>query len=478
MMQFSLTESWNKGATVCASVALLGLFSALLLFALGWGIEPLYVLVIATCVPIAALVMEKWPIVLLAGLLYVGEFKTVPAQGIELTDPTMVALLLLCCAIALRIVLLFTRRSSWTIARLFTGQTAVITLFVLFSAVLALGLLYTESREAGVKVARFETFEILMFLAPLLLIKDKRDLRQLLALCTVLSIILSIQVFIGLLHPSELVLSGNEDISKIGVSELIGFALLFCLYAKPLGSGLLGYACIVTLICGLVACVTRTALIATLATLVISAFVIRSRNSFSRKRILLGMAIAFAVAVPTLFWLMKVPAAQNKLRWKIGELSSLASGATVSTGTITSRLDFYRSALDAFEQHPILGLGVGGWSISYYNQDVLHYPHNFLLEVGAEQGLAGLIPLIALLVLLFRSSLRALRADGELSFTFPTLVFCIAYNLMTGNVESRQFWFVCGLTAAAARISLLTVLTRHERESTSVAELTLMPSVF
>jgi O-antigen ligase len=105
-------------------------------------------------------------------------------------------------------------------------------------------------------------------------------------------------------------------------------------------------------------------------------------------------------------------------------------------------------------QHPILGLGVGGWSIYYYNEDVLHYPHDFVLEVGAEQGAVGLTILISLVVMLFRSALRLLRWDPSLAFMFPVFVFFLSYHLTTGTVEARELWFVCGLVAATSRLSM------------------------
>jgi O-antigen ligase len=304
------------------------------------------------------------------------------------------------------------------------------------------------------KVARFDTFEVLVFFAPLLFLKNKKDVRQLLIVFVVVGIMLSGRVIMDLLHPSELVLIGNEDITKIGISELLGFALLFCLYGKLGESGAIKYACVVIFLFGLVACLTRTALISLLISLVVTALVARGGTGMlSRKRVFIGVVLAVLVAIPTLLWLMDLPAAQGKLRWKVAELLSLASGSSVSTGTVTHRLDFYRSALEVLSQHPIIGLGVGGWSIFYYNEDVLRYPHNFLLEVGAEQGAIGLIPLIVLLVLLLRSALKALHSDHELAFAFPTLLFCIPYHLMTGTVESRQLWFICGLSAATARIA-------------------------
>jgi O-antigen ligase len=424
--------------------------------ALRWEIEPIYVIAIVTLVPVALFAMLKWPLVILAGLLFVGELKTVPAQSISLTDPTMIFLLLLSGAIFWDILLMLAPGArSLSFYALFKGQVAISILFLLFCAVVAISLLYTRSEQGAMKVARFETFEVLVFFAPLLLLKNKKAVRQLLIAFVVVGIMLSGRVIMDLLHPSELVLSGNEDITKIGISELLGFALLFCLYGKLGWSSTIKYACVVILLFGLVACLSRTALISVLISLVGAACVARGGTGMlSRKRVFIGVVLAVLVAVPTLLWLVNLPAAQGKLRWKVAELLSIASGSSVSSGTVTFRLDFYRSALEALLQHPIIGLGVGGWSIFYYNEDVLHYPHNFLLEVGSEQGAIGLIPLIALLVLLLRSALKVLHSDDhELAFTFPTLLFCISYHLMTGTVESRQLWFICGLSAATARIA-------------------------
>ena len=433
------------------------LVSSLSMFylALRWEVEPVYVIAIVTLVPLALFTMQKWPLVILVGLLFVGAVKTVPAASISLTDPTMIFLLLLSGAIFWDVLLMLAPSAgSLSFCALFKGQAAISIFFLLFCAVMAISLLYTRSEQGAMKVARFETFEVLVFFAPLLLLKKKRDLRQLLIVFVVLGIMLSGQVIMDLLHPSELVLSGNQDITKIGISELLGFALLFSLYGKLGESGAIKYACVVILLFGLVACLTRTALISLLISLVVTACVARGGTGMlSRNRVFIGVGLAVLVGIPTLLWLMNLPAAQGKLRWKVAELMSLASGSTVSTGTVNSRLDFYRSALEVLLQHPIIGLGVGGWSIFHYGQDVLHYPHNFLLEVGAEQGAIGLIPLVALLVLLLRSTLKVLHSDHELAFAFPTLLFCISYHLMTGTVESRQFWFICGLSAATARIA-------------------------
>jgi O-antigen ligase len=106
-------------------------------------------------------------------------------------------------------------------------------------------------------------------------------------------------------------------------------------------------------------------------------------------------------------------------------------------------------------QHPFLGLGVGGWSIYYYNEDVLYYPHNMLLEVAAEQGIIGLSIVLLIFVILFREGLKLLRSEPYVyGFVFPALVFSLCYHFTTGTVESRSLWFTCGLVAAASRMRI------------------------
>jgi O-antigen ligase len=454
-----LGPSQGRRLALIGALVLAGSFCVFYL-ALEWEIEPLYTVTVALLVPLGFFAMRKWPLIILAGLLFVGELKTVPAQGISLKDPTMILLLLSTGALLLDRLLVLGRISPGTIRALFAGQVALSTLFLLFCAVIALSLLYTPSALGGIKSARFATFEVVVFFAPMLLLKRKADVRQLLVAIVILGVVLAVRVVIGLEHPSEQVLKGNEDITKIGESELLGFALLICLYGKFCKSRALKYACIVFFFFAVVACAARTALVALLVSLLASACAARGGSGLlSRKAVIIGLVLAFTVTIPTYLWLRDLPAAQGKVSWKVGELEALASGSPI--GTVGYRLGFYRSALNALVEHPIIGLGVGGWSIYYYDEDVLHYPHDFVLEVGAEQGAVGLIILILLLAMLFRSALRLLQSDPYLGFVFPLLIFTLSYHLTTGTVESRELWFICGLVAAASRLSTHARLGDH-----------------
>jgi len=464
---------WSQGRrpALIGALALAASFCVFYL-ALGWGIEPIYPVTVALLVPLGFFAMRKWPLIMLAGVLFVGNFKTVPAQGINLKDPTMIVLLLLTGALLLDRLFVFARVSPGTIGALFRGQFAVCALFLLLCGVTVVSLFYTPSAMGAIKAARFATFEVIVFFAPILLLKKKTDLRQLLLGMVVLGAVLAVRVVIGLEHPSQRVLRGDEDITKIGDSELLGFALLVSLYgtlfetsAAKYGSAV-RYAFIVFFFFAVVACAARTALLALLVSLLASACAAKGGTGLlSRKAVIIGLVLAFAVTVPTYLWLRDLPAAREKVGWKMGELEALASGSPI--GTIGYRLGFYHSALNALVQHPILGLGVGGWSIYYYNEDVLHYPHDFVLEVGAEQGAVGLIILMSLVAMLLRSALKLLRGDPSFAFVFPVLVFFLSYHLTTGTVESRELWFVCGLVAAASRLSTQARLGDHAQADVS-----------
>jgi len=200
-------------------------------------------------------------------------------------------------------------------------------LFLLFCAAMAISLVYTRSEQGAMKVARFETFEVLLFFAPLLLLKKKRDVRQLFIAFVLLGIVLSGQVIIDLLHPSKLVLSGNEDPTKIGIKRIAGCALLFCLYGKLGESVAIKYACVVIFLFGLgrMPYTYRFRLSADQPFGYRMCGARRNWHAFRAQAGCYRRSSRRSRAIPTLLWLVNLPAAQGKLRWKVAELLSLAS---------------------------------------------------------------------------------------------------------------------------------------------------------
>jgi O-antigen ligase len=401
----------------------------------------------------------KWPILMFAGLVFVGQFKTIPAKGISLSDPTMLMFLLCCGAIAVDWLRgLISAHSEWSLAHLFAGQAFRIGLFMLFVTALGVSFLYTPAEEYGrTKLLRFLTFEILVFFGPILLLKDEKALRPLLWAMIVLSFPLLAREIIRVWHPSEQVVLGDVDVTELGHGAAFATAILIALYSRLIRSRIL-LGCILGLMSvGMVLAAARTPALALLITLIICPFVLRAPSPHLKLRIMLPiLSLIVVVGAVTFLWIRNTPAMRQRLESKQNEVQSMVSGTTKKQGTIAKRLEFYNSALDAVTKHPLTGLGLGGWSVFYSGPRIegvprARYPHNFLLEVASEQGLPGLTLLLALLASLFHSA-RKLAKYPEFAFLFAVLTFQVLDHAFTGSFEDRPLWFWFGMVVAVSRL--------------------------
>jgi O-antigen ligase len=451
----SITELVRTGRLMAAAFAL-SVVAAVLYCSTRLGVDPAVVVASAGALVLALVAMRRWPLVIFAGLQFVGNFKTVPAQGFELRDPTMILLLLCLGALVIHVLFAFANFDRWTLDNLLRGQAAATVLFLLLVASIAISVFYTPNLEQGSgKALRFAVFETLSFFFPILFLKTRKDVRQFVLICVLIGFALSAKVMVTLLHPSQSVLQGDTDITQLGDGMMLSISLLMMLFSVGAFGRTFRTVSIAILSFALVSCAARTPLIGFLVSITITALFATGEIGRISRRTLSFTAIAIvALGIPALMWLETLPATQAKLHYKTAELEAAISGSPFQGGTVERRLDFYRSAGLAMSQHPVIGVGAGGWSIFYSKQDSPRYPHNFVLEVGAEQGLIGLTILLALLALLFRDALRALRSGPAFAFIFPVFVCCVLLNLMTGAIESRTLWFCCGLAAAGSRLSL------------------------
>jgi O-antigen ligase len=417
------------------------------------GYEPAWGLVFVTLLSIALIVVRKWPMPLLAGLLFVGNFKTIPAQGISLTDPTFLLFLLCFGSLSIDLLFILSGTTEWSLRRLFSGEAIKIVLFLAFVVVLGASYLYSPVQDtARTKLTRFLAFEVLCFFAPIVLMKNKKDLRQFLLVFLALSLALCVKELFSVLHPSAAVLTGEGDVTKIGDGMLFASSILIVLYSKALRSRAVTYGLLAVMSVGLVAAAARSPMLALIATLIIS-LVSMSANSgwISRGRLALAILLIACIAGVALVWVHNQAGMQSKITSKETELASVLEGATFSGGTIGQRQALYKSSFEAFAQYPIFGLGLDRWGTFYSVEGVPAFPHNFVLEVAAEQGLVGLAVLAALLVSLFRAALR-MAPYPAFAFLYPMLTFHVIYNLITGNLENRDLWFWFGMVVAASRM--------------------------
>jgi hypothetical protein len=102
----------------------------------------------------------------------------------------------------------------------------------------------------------------------------------------------------------------------------------------------------------------------------------------------------------------------------LGEKPSAAElGAGADPARITSvssnRYEYWRVALQAFERHPLEGLGSGGFRVEWLRERTIAEPirdaHSLEFEIAAELGLVGLLALALMVAGAFGAARQALR---------------------------------------------------------------------
>jgi len=436
----------------------------------GVEIEPFWVLLAVPVVLLLPVLVRKFPLFLMVAMVYVGSFKTLGAVGVSVMDPTLLTALLLYAAVLLQVLVLALSDRGLRLRDLFAGQMGGVSAFGLLLLIIAVSYLYTPAPGiGGEKVLKLVAFDVPIFLAPLILLRTHRDVRQLLLLCMAGSLVLACRTVYRVLHPTAEVLLGLQDPTEIAEGLLTGAAALLALYypfpeKRLFRVALIG--CLVVLTCGTTASLSRSAIVSLLLVAAVSLIFLRHiPTTLSRRAILIAVgAVIVTVAVASV-WLRGMPATYSKFAVKATELTLTLEGMTPG-GTAGQRYSFAESAWHAFLSKPLLGWGAGGWSTLWHYSDerVLKYPHNFVLEIAAEQGLAGLAALALLLLAMLRACAKVLRGqENQFVFIVPVVALSLMGNAVTGQVEARDMWFWCGTLFALARMASMNTVPATNR---------------
>jgi len=133
--------------------------------------------------------------------------------------------------------------------------------------------------------------------------------------------------------------------------------------------------------------------------------------------------------------------------------------------SVQVRLEAARIGLRAFLDHPICGVGVGGFSTLHG----LRYPHNLVVEVLSELGLVGGLLLLCAGTLTVRGLWRGVRrCRGEsyalLGWGGGVLIFTLAAAQFSGDLgDSRYVLFAAALVLGLA--AQCTTAVRRRRRS-------------
>jgi O-antigen ligase len=121
------------------------------------------------------------------------------------------------------------------------------------------------------------------------------------------------------------------------------------------------------------------------------------------------------------------------------------------------RIEFYRNSLGIVTEHPLIGVGTGGFPSAYAarvqgtDMTPTHNPHNEYLHIAVQLGLAGLSALIMLFAVQWRMA-RQLPAPLEAGLARGVVVAfaigCLFNSMLLDHAEGLFFAWLSGLLFA------------------------------
>lgn len=444
-----LVQGWRPALpSQVADAALLGaaaLTAAALTLVLG---------TYSLALPVAAagaILLMRYPPVLLAAAVFIPTFKSLPVIASLPFDPTLAlsALLAVVCGY-----------------RALNGRARVpppltFTLPMVFIAVaLVIGLMWTPEPAYGQqKVIKFVTVTALAAVAPFFVIEDRRDF---LMLClSIAAAAVVVAILAPVVHPTvasgiatELDTKGRYSFGgQIFPARFLCDGAVVLLLAPNYATGrwrLLAPWVGVGVMIIAVGFGSRGPIAAFVLTVVVIAIL-----SAVQSRRVLAAWLAGAILLAALVSVFQVPGVASQ------RLTALATNPAAAI-TRDPRYPLYRQAVILIGQHPLTGLGTGGYAL-YANalsprNQILMFPHNIFLELGSELGVIPPLVLLLTVIAAFVQLLSRIRAwhgnRGSQLFvlTFALLLYNVLASQFSGDInDNRAFWLFLGVAVLLAK---------------------------
>ncbi|MCC6610261.1 MAG: O-antigen ligase family protein [Burkholderiales bacterium] len=354
-------------------------------------------------------------------------------------------------------------RRSWQAVREHRAAQIALGLF----ALLGLGVLYADA-PLGERLSYLSKYRELALLAVLLPVFAEADVRRrgLVVLCAVVSlaVLLSYLLRLGLVPsgvPGEGLfkgVSGDAYVFKLRITY--SFLAAFAAYVMAAGAlraprtwqkvilGLWALACALNV---LLLVQGRTGYLV-LGALVVYGTVVR----LGPKGAIAGAALAAAMGVAAFYG---SSAFHARIAQTLQELRQGAGDEATATST-GLRLQFLRNSVAIIRDHPLTGVGTGGFATAYAEkvrgtaQVQTTNPHSEYLLLGAQIGLAGPLLLLALFWALWRAHARLPKCSLEREIGQAMVVAmalgCVFNSFLLDHTEGLVFAWVSALALGAS----------------------------
>lgn len=402
----------------------------------------------------AVVALARYPVVTYVCFLFVGVFKGLPVFQAVPVDMTLALGGLLACVIAWRLITAQGR----------TLPFPLIGTMVAIGVMMTISLTYTPIFSYGSeKVFKFWTLTMVAALAPFFIIRTRGDLRMLMWAIGVMGIVGAFAtVAFGTTPSADTSSDANGGRLILGtVSETIFLSRLLCsgaivfLLTPLVGMGgrwryvLAGVGAMLAGVALLIG--SRGPIIGFVFGLVITALALGLR----RPATLAPIAGLLVVGI-MIFPFISLPETSK------ARLTGVASNP-VSTLQSDGRDVIYKQAVDIIKQHPVRGIGSGGFFLysPILERKDERYPHNIFLELASELGIGAALIMVALVLATFLGVYRrawledADPGKGLVYIAGALFVFNLLAVQFSGDInDNRTFWSAIGVAWLLIRYGL------------------------
>jgi len=336
---------------------------------------------------------------------------------------------------------------KWSIKILFTFFIFVIFLF--FSG------FYSPSPEYGwMKIFRYITFTSSIFIAPIILFKDKNDSILMLNYFKIISLVVLVGMLGNLFYlfvkgelVTYLVRATILGANPIAVSRTLAIIAAMVTIIGIRQNGMKQFFFIVLLIPILIAIVStgsRGPLVSFFLGMIVFTFLFES-NSYKNK--LLSSGLISLIIASILIFILPESLTSRFLQLTQGD-QILTSTGVEQISTINTRFNFWILSIDNWLRDFktfFIGIGSGGFSSFFIWRDFRWYPHNFFLEILVEQGIIGISLIFCLIYFSLKQFLnfKKLRDLSEHSAIWISGTLVLFFSAQfSGDLNDNRILFM------------------------------------
>jgi O-antigen ligase len=336
------------------------------------------------------------------------------------------------------------------------GFIKVAALFLLLASCLLGGLLISQSTGYGLdKTLRFIVLIGWAFFGTAFLITDFQSLRRFSWAVVIIATVMAIDALLNYPGVGKVAFVSALGSNYIALARAGGFGLLTTLTfllpteRRPLVRLSLWVMAALQLWATLSAGARGPVLALILAFLFFFAL---SARGFPRLRI---DRFALRLGVVMLFVVIILAAVAQDLFSTLTFRSQIL--VTEGGTSVATRLDLYRTAIELWADSPIWGSGTGQFGVAVAGEDIRLYPHNIVLELGAETGIIGVLGFVTMIGLAFTKGFICLHSEKGFAkivarYLLVAGCFALLNAMVSGDINDNRILFtLVGLLTATSR---------------------------